>query len=233
MRTRKNQALTLKTKFEPQSQEPHTQKKSNRYQNQAHNDSNACRESLRKGSETILKCDILNYLCFTMLLGPLYITCKLWWAASLSHPVGQFMFCDGCPPVLASWVDYLLTTPFHILPLLSFLGFKKTSCILCWEQMTQPLFWAEGTYSTPLGKPSCCPIKVSSKFPSNEPIIPPRQVAFHWHDRTADLHQTRVHTRLTDIQMHEQRDLLWLSAPSLTQPGPGTDWIPGSCTGGR
>lgn len=28
---------------------------------------------------------------------------------------GQFMFWDGSPFVLASWADYLLTTPFHIL----------------------------------------------------------------------------------------------------------------------
>ena len=97
-----------------------------------------------------------------------------------------------------------------------------TAPVLSWEH-----------YSIPLGKPSCHTIKVSSKSPFSESIIPPQQVAFHRHDQTAHFHQTALHIRLTEIQMHELRGLLWLSTPSLTQPGLGTDWIPGSCTGGR
>lgn len=203
---------------------------SNRYQNQAHNDSNACRKSLRKGRATILKCDILNYLCFTMLLGSLYTTCRLWWAATLSPPkwsvyvLGWVSFCSGLMGWLLAY--YSISYP----PLL---GFKKPLASYAENRWYSPCFEWGALIPTPLGKPSCRLTKVSSKFPSNEPIVPPRQVAFHWHDQTADLHQTGVHMRPTDIQMHEQRDLLWLSAPSLAQPGPGTDWIPGSCTGDR
>lgn len=97
-----------------------------------------------------------------------------------------------------------------------------TASFLSWEH-----------YLTPLGKPSCHAIKVSSKSPFIEPIIPSQQLAFHRHDQTAHFHQAGLHIRQTEIQMHEQRGCLWLSTPSLTQPGLGTDWIPGSCTGGR
>lgn len=40
-------------------------------------------------------------------------------------PQTVFMFLDGFPSVLVSWVDLLLSIPFHILPLLSPLGFKR------------------------------------------------------------------------------------------------------------
>lgn len=101
------------------------QKKSNRYQNQAHMDSNACRESLQKGRMTTLKWDFLNYLCLMVSLVILDITCRVCLAASLSHHKllvhvsGWVSICSG----LMGWL--LLTTPFPILPLLSFLGFKR------------------------------------------------------------------------------------------------------------
>jgi len=122
MSTQKNQALTLKTKSEPQSQEWHTKKIQNK--NQAHVDSNAYRESLPQGSTTTLKWDFPNYSCFMVSLGTLDITCRLWLAASLSHHK-LFVFLDGSPSVLASPTDYLLIIQIHILPLLSLLGFKR------------------------------------------------------------------------------------------------------------
>ena len=141
MSTQKNQALTLKTKSEPQSQEWHTKKIQNK--NQAHVDSNAYRESLPQGSTTTLKWDFPNYSCFMVSLGTLDITCRLWLAASLSHHK-LFVFLDGSPSVLASPTDYLLIIQIHILPLLSLLGFKRALASF-WEQMMQPLSWAEST----------------------------------------------------------------------------------------
>lgn len=95
---------------------------SNRYQNQAHNDSNACRKSLWKRRATILKCDILNYLCFTMLLGSLYTTCRLWWAATLSPPKWS-VYVLGWVSLRSGLMGWLLA--YYSISYPPLLGFKK------------------------------------------------------------------------------------------------------------
>lgn len=157
MSTQKNHALTLKTKSKPYSPEWHT-KKSNRYQNQAHIDSNACRESLQKGRMTTLKWDFLNYLCLMASLGILDITCRVCLAASLSHHK-LLVHVSGWASIFSGLMGWLLLTiPFPILALLSFLGFKRG--LASYAQNTiQTLFWAESTIQHHWANPPATQLK--------------------------------------------------------------------------
>lgn len=126
-------------------------------------------------------------------------------------------------------MGWLLPSHFISSPCFHPLVLKELLHLMLKTDDTAPvLSWQH--YSALLGKTSCHPIKVSSKAPFNQPIIPP-QVAFHRHGQTARFHQTHLCISVTEIQMHEQRGCLWLSTPSLAQPGLGTDWIAENCTG--
>lgn len=113
------------------------------------------------------------------------------------------MFLDGSPSVLASWVDLLLSIPFHILLLLSSLGFKWALASYAQNRWYSPCYEFESTIQhlwanlpATLWKCHRSPLSMSQLFLHNK-----------WH--FTGMHTS---TKQAEIQVHEQREVFfdWL-----------------------